>query len=341
MKEQVYRRKVDRSQLNPFSESAGVTSRGYSQGLRRAMTDFGADESFSDAADKIKEHYGITVPVSSVRAVTQQHASHMLERDLDTELPPSGVRQLIAEMDGSMVPIVRFSESADSRVDKRKQRKTEYKQARLVLVRNPSSVSKLYNATMGEAQQAGIQLLDCAIAAGAGRNTLLHGLGDGASWIVEQIEERFGERASFLVDFYHVSQYLAAAAEMIAGANKGEWLRQQQEMMKQSRVGEVIDELGAKMKKERDEQRREPIQVCERYLSNRQEYLDYESAIRAGLPIGSGEVESGHRSVIQARLKLSGAWWKIENAERMLALRVVRANGGWQSYWDNLRQAAA
>lgn len=40
---------------------------------------------------------------------------------------------------------------------------------------------------------------------------------------------------------------------------------------------------------------------------------------------GMGEVESGHRSVIQARLKLSGAWWKEETAESMLALRTLRA----------------
>ena len=169
----------------------------------------------------------------------------------------------------------------------------------------------------------------------------MHCLGDGACWIVEQVEEKFGERASFLVDFYHVSEYLAAAAEVIAATNKGEWLRQQQEYLKQSRFDEVIDELRSKLEEETDEQRRQPILVCERYLSNRREYLDYESALKAGLPIGSGEVESGHRSVIQKRLKLSGAWWKIENAEKMLALRVVRANGGWQSYWDNLRQAAA
>lgn len=103
----------------------------------------------------------------------------------------------------------------------------------------------------------------------------------------------------------------------------------------------MIDELQSSLDKETDCQKREAIEKCERYLSNRVEYLDYEGAIKSGLPIGSGEIESGHRSVVQARLKLSGAWWKIENAEKMLALRVVRANGQWQSYWENLRQAAA
>jgi hypothetical protein len=37
--------------------------------------------------------------------------------------------------------------------------------------------------------------------------------------------------------------------------------------------------------------------------------------------------------VIQHRLKIAGAWWKTENAEKMLALRVMRANGDWEKYW--------
>lgn len=306
------------------------------------MADFGADASFAQAVKKIKEHYGIDLPTSAVREITLHHAETLLERELETQLPLTGIRQLIAELDGSMVPIVAFplATSSDSPQDKRKQRGCHWKQARLVLVRNPSSVSKLYNATMGEAELAGEQLKDLARRAGAGHNTCLHGLGDGATWIVEQIEARFGERGSFLVDFYHVSQYLAQAAEAVAGANQREWLRKQQERMKQNRVEEVLAELQSKLENVTEEQK-EALEKCERYLSNRLAYFDYEGAIQAGLPIGSGEVESGHRSVIQARLKLSGAWWKIENAEKMLALRVVRANGQWQSYWDKLRQAAA
>ncbi|MFZ4537043.1 hypothetical protein [Propionivibrio sp.] len=45
-------------------------------------------------------------------------------------------------------------------------------------------------------------------------------------------------------------------------------------------------------------------------------------------------MESAHRYIIQKRLKLSGAWWKPENAQAMLNLRVTRANGGWNRYWD-------
>ena len=59
--------------------------------------------------------------------------------------------------------------------------------------------------------------------------------------------------------------------------------------------------------------------------------FDHRSALDAGLPIGSGEVESGYRYVIQDRLKIARAWWKEDNAEKMLALRVVRAKNDWEA----------
>ena len=43
-------------------------------------------------------------------------------------------------------------------------------------------------------------------------------------------------------------------------------------------------------------------------------------------------VEGGHRTVIQARLKLP-AWWKEETVDPMLALRTLRANGQWEAFW--------
>ena len=42
----------------------------------------------------------------------------------------------------------------------------------------------------------------------------------------------------------------------------------------------------------------------------RKDQLNYKGAIAAGLPIGSGEIESSHRFVIQERLKIPGAWWQ-------------------------------
>jgi hypothetical protein len=64
--------------------------------------------------------------------------------------------------------------------------------------------------------------------------------------------------------------------------------------------------------------------------------MNYLGARAAGLPIGSGEVESGHRHVIQQRLKIAGAWWTLPNAEIMLQLRTTRANNDWNQYWEEI-----
>jgi len=74
------------------------------------------------------------------------------------------------------------------------------------------------------------------------------------------------------------------------------------------------------------------VRRCYNYLANRPGQFHHQAAIAAKLPIGSGEVESAHRYVIQKRFKLPGAWWTINNAQAMLKLRVLRENNRWNDY---------
>jgi hypothetical protein len=325
--------------VRPFAASAQVQCRSLSLGLQRVVVDFGADSSFSAAAEKVREHYGVEVNQSAVRSVTQAHGEAMqLESEVQVSLPHEGVRELIAEIDGTLLPMVEIGEAKG---DKRKQRGCKWHEARLCLAGQAQSLRRRYAATLGSVESAGRLWRACVAAAGAGHNTRLHCVGDGARWIVSQVKEQFGEQATFLVDFYHLSEYLGAASQAIAGRGARSWLWEQQERMKANLSAEVLAELAAHREAESVEEVSAPVRRCERYMRARLEHMDYAGAIARGLPIGSGEIESGNRSVLQARLKLSGAWWRAENAEKMLALRVTRANGEWGSYWRGLRQAHA
>jgi hypothetical protein len=246
-------------------------------------------------------------------------------------------------MDGTNVPVVEIPEKSEKNPikDRRKLRPVGWREARLSLARRPESVTARYRATMGGVSEAGEQLKACFVEAGGGRLTRLHCVGDAAPWIINQVEQRFSGRASYLIDFFPVSEYLSQAAEEVAPERKAEWLRAQQEKMKQGRINEVIQLLREAIENCEKQSSDSAVRVCHGYVLNHEQYFDYKSALEKGLPIGSGEVEGGHRWIIQKRLKLSGAWWKEENAEKMLALRVVRANDEWQSYWDEVRQAAA
>jgi len=66
---------------------------------------------------------------------------------------------------------------------------------------------------------------------GSIKKTWVHGIGDGAPWVGHQMDLRFGTQGRCLVDFYHVCEYLAAAATVCAQDSRT-WLHQQQERLK-------------------------------------------------------------------------------------------------------------
>jgi hypothetical protein len=231
-----------------------------------------------------------------------------------------------------MIPLVAIKEDACG--DRRKTRTVSWQEARLALARVPSAITARFGATMGSAKAAGDQLTDCVIRLGGGAKTQLHCVGDGASWIVDQVERCFGTQGTYLLDFYHVSQYLAAAAAAIAPDKPRQWLHRQQDHLKTNRLQRVLQTLAAHLEPAQRAAAEAPVRACHRYLSKRAQQLDYRRALKDGLPIGSGEIESAHRSVVQERLKIAGAWWKRDNAEKMIALRIHRANQEWQSYWQ-------
>lgn len=319
-----------------------------SEALQRAITDLGADDPFAGASAKLKEHYGIAIPASTIRAVTEKHGAAMLARQKPgTPVPAgAGVPRLIAEMDGSMVPVVETAESVaeEAPIDHRKTRKSSWMEARLSLAHEPGSLTPVFGATMGSVNEAGERLLVCALEAGAASQTKIHGLGDGAPWIFEQMDLQFGSQADFLVDFYHLCEYLSAAAEVVAGKEgieKKAWMEEKKDWLKDNRWPELLETLRPYVEDASVRDQDAPVRACFRYISNRSNFLDYKGALAAGLPIGSGEIESAHRYVIQNRLKIAGAWWKIENLSKMLALRVVRANRDWEDYWSCCGQKAA
>ena len=317
--------------------------RGYSPALQRALTDFGADESFAGAAAKLQEPYGIQVPVSAVRGFTEAHGAVMLAQEKGKSDWPerAGVPVLITEMDGSMLPVVATAAAGEAVSDRRKTRQVGWKEARLALAHAPGSVTPILGATLGSVEEAGERLAVCALEAGAGSRTRIHGVGDGAIWITEQMEAQFGTQAQYLVDFYHLCDYLAAAGEAIVGNDKAAWREEKKDWLKQNRWKEVLEALRPFLEADKIADPEAPVRACFRYISNRSNFLDYKGALAAGLPIGSGEIESGHRYVFQKRLKIAGSWWKMENLRKMIALRVLRANGGWDDYWSNVHQEAA
>ena len=60
------------------------------------------------------------------------------------------------------------------------------------------------------------------------------------------------------------------------------------------------------------------------YLKGNKAHIDYGKLRRGGYPLGCGAIESAIKYICHVRLKRSGAWWKIDNANNVLKLRCAK-----------------
>ena len=321
------------SHLRVLAPRLGIRSRGYSRGLEKALTDFGCEHSFAKANRQLGEHYGFTLNPTAVREITLRHARRAQER-LKAEyaqsfraLPAQGAEHLVAEADGTMIcTVAEGSRSA--------RRPRLWKEMRLVAAVAQGEVAATYAATFGGVAETGRRWGHCAKAAGWGLRSHIHAVGDGAEWVASQSREVFGEQGRFLLDFYHASQYLAAAAERCDPKSPARWRRTQQRRLKRGAARLVFAALEPQQEPPTIPDEAAPVRAALRYLRHRIAQLDYPRALALELPIGSGLIESGHRHVLQARLKQPGTAWLSSNAEAIAQLRVLRSNQRWSHLWN-------
>lgn len=326
-----------------FRDTVGLAGQNCSLPLQRRIADFGAERSGRSAVAALAEHYSIEVPLYTVDLVTRRIAkeSNAFNQEQPAGEEPASVQ--VTEIDGSMVPIVDFTRAEDvsdptKKADKRRRRRCQWKEIRLCSTHDTSKADARYGVSFGGVLEAGLMMRMNCEQAGMDENTRIHGVGDGAIWIAEQYEKQFGTQSRFLLDFYHVCDYLAAASESCSASKtptgKKKWMERQKKWLKENRHEQVLKNLQKYKEADGVADENAPVRQCWRYLKNRQDQLDYQGAIEEDLPIGSGEIESAHRHVIQQRLKLTGAWWLKETASDMAQLRVTRANQQWNSFWN-------
>jgi len=151
-------------------------------------------------------------------------------------------------------------------------------------------------------------------------------INDGATWIREWIADNYPMAIS-IVDFYHVMEYLhdfAGKAFSDTSSQMRQWCERQKELLLASDVETVLDNIRSTSAKEEDKKK-----ITTYYQNNkgRMRYGQYRT-VGCGI-IGSGAIESAHRTVIQKRMKLSGQRWSKNGAKNMLRLRVIAMNRQW------------
>ena len=139
------------------------------------------------------------------------------------------------------------------------------------------------------------------------------------------------------MDYYHVCEHLHQFESSIFTDQVAlkKWTDKQKELILQSKVTKVISNI-----KRKNYESKDALSIINYYTTNayRMEYQRYKN-IGAGI-IGSGAIESAHRTVVQKRMKQSGQRWSNKGAQNMLNLRVLSMNKQWDKVVALIKKAA-
>ena len=146
--------------------------------------------------------------------------------------------------------------------------------------------------------------------------------------------------ATFILDYFHAVEHLSAAAEAIFGkkSEKGmRWYSRYRTRLKESADGVEATLRSLRryeLKAKRGSERRKIINQTIGYFTRNKERMRYFEFLSRGLPIGSGPVEAGCKTVVGARLKRSGMRWSITGGQQVLNMRVQHLSKTWKPFWD-------
>jgi hypothetical protein len=151
-----------------------------------------------------------------------------------------------------------------------------------------------------------------------------------------------------LLDFYHVTEYLAKAAEAVHPQKTGkaarkQWLSTRCSQLKHDNnaAQRILEELQYLPTAALSEAVQEGLEATIRYFKNNiaEQRMDYAHHLEKNLPIGSGVTEAACKTLVKQRLCGSGMRWKSRGAKVVLSLRaLVQTSHRWQQFWDKINQ---
>lgn len=280
---------------------------------------------------------GLRVSASTMRAVTEAAGSALVAVEaaeharIVRTLPeaPVGAPVQLVSVDGAMVPLVggvwrevrtlAVGAIGTSPSGERHTTALSYR-SRL------TGTTAFAEAVLGELHRRGTE-----------HAAVVAAVADGAVCCQQVFDEHVPGSVRIL-DFPHAVEHLATVAQAVFGSGTeatSEWLGVQRHELRFGNPDIVVAAIAA-LPVAAASDPAEAARVRERelaYFTTRRSQIAYAAFVAAGLPIGSGAVESANKLVVEARLKGPGMHWAPAHVDPMLALRGALCSGRWNEAW--------
>lgn len=155
-------------------------------------------------------------------------------------------------------------------------------------------------------------------------------LSDGGRGFWRLFREHFASYAEGILDFYHAAQNLWKGAKAWLDGRTTQaqtWFRTARHRLRHGDADTVLDDLTAALELEDlPAAARQTLSNLVEYLTTHRAHIEYARWKEAGIPIGSGMVESACKWLIQQRFKGVGMRWSEDGFNHLLHLRLLWAN---------------
>jgi hypothetical protein len=163
-------------------------------------------------------------------------------------------------------------------------------------------------------------MLAAAAEAGLGDQTKIYGVFDIGTWIHSQFEDQFHPyQHTACADICHATEYLSQAGRELCGPDQGGafGMAGKRRLLDGDVAGVLADLQGHRCNGTciTDERGGCVVRAAARYLQNHRQYLNYPPLLEQGLPVGSGEAESGIRHLIKKRLDVAARGIAVSEAK--------------------------
>jgi len=303
----------------PFSQH--LNGFGISPYLQEKIAFVGQSEVYAQAADLITKLLGLSIHASQIYRLTNFYGAAIepaLEQPVSLSKPLTGV--VYAQADGAMLLTDGgYKENKLARIFQ-----TDACQSSPTQERGGSIATSLFVAHLGSAAEFAPKF-KAHLSAYNELGADLVFISDGAPWLRSLMESTY-PKATLILDFYHAMSHLGVVSQGAFPTTRqaSSWLEANRKRLLNSELDAVLAQIKSLPVEESIRQ-----SVCA-YLEANRDRMDYKSYRERGLSIGSGAIESAHRTVVHKRLKRSGQRWSIGGAQRVLNLRVCWMSNRWE-----------
>ena len=155
---------------------------------------------------------------------------------------------------------------------------------------------------------------------------------------IKAIAKKQEVEVTIVLDFIHVLEYVwkAAFCFCLSGSEAAEtWVQERALRILQGKASDVA----AGIRRSATLQKllptaRENADKCADYLLKYRQYLRYDQYLSKGYPIATGVIEGACRHLVNDRMEITGARWRLDRAEAVLRIRALRSSGDFDKYWE-------